>query len=131
MTAPFYAIAEHDDEYEKRKKSANYHISKNISDRTDIPENFLTVNKTCRKTYRKVEEQFIRYDAFEDADFIPMYLDSMIHYWANELFGDGTWSVIRNLDYRQIYIFCVNFQHLQKTFNMPVLYVVESRNQRR
>ena len=70
-----------------------------------------------------MEEEFIRYRGFEDANFVPMYLDCNIKLWANELFMDGTWSVARNVRYRQIYIFSINFQHLQKTFNMPVLYI--------
>ena len=53
--------------------------------------------------------------------FIPVYLESELHYLAHELFGDGTWSIVRNVEFAQYYIFCVNVNQAGKTFNYPIM----------
>ena len=37
--------------------------------------------------------------------FIPVYLESELHYLAQALFGDGTWSIFRNVEFGQYYVF--------------------------
>ena len=55
---------------------------------------------------------------------IPIYLESELHFLNHEnIFVDGTFSVCRNVEFNQIYIFSVNIQNSTntKTFSYPFL----------
>ena len=83
------------------------------------------------ETYEAEEEKFIHLE-METENFLPIYLESELQYLHNrELFGDGTWSLCRNLPNRmQVYIFSVSMNQLGKTFSYPVfLFLMKKREQ--
>ena len=57
-------------------------------------------------------------------NMIPIYLESELHFLNHKnIFVDGTFSVCRNVEFNQIYIFSVNIQNSTntKTFSYPFL----------
>ena len=90
------------------KRSAYYHMAKNRDATSGISRESLICRLTNPETYEAVEEIYIHLEQ-ETENFLPIYLESELSYLHDrELFGDGTWSLTRNLPNRmQVYIFSI------------------------
>ena len=96
-------------------------MAKNRDATSGISRASLVCRLTNPETYEAEKEIFNHLEKETD-NFLPIYLKSELLYLHNrELFGDGTWSLCRNLPNRmQVYIFSVSMNQLGKTFSYPV-----------
>jgi hypothetical protein len=76
-----------------------------------------------------VSEQFIHIDQ-EQPNFIPIYLKSEISKLnQKDIFCDGTFSVVRNLPFSQIYIFSILYSDSGKgVFSYPLFLFLMKKN---
>ena len=88
---------------------------------TEISDDVLHIENTDpNPPHLAINEKHIHLDK-QTNTFIPVYLESELHYLAQELFGDGTWSIVRNVEFGQYYIFCINVNQGGKTCNYPIM----------
>jgi len=100
------------------RRSSYYNQSKNRDEVSGISAKSLIVRNPI--TMRAIEEMHIHLTQ-KTENFIPVYLQSELHKLQNRvLFGDGTSSLCRNLNFCQIYIFSVSINEMGRTFNYPL-----------
>ena len=103
------------------RKSSYYKQSTSRDGALGISEDVLIIENTDpNPPHLALNEKHIHLDKSTDT-FIPVYLESELHYLTKELFGDGTWSIVRNVEFGQYYIFSVNLDNMDRTFNYPVM----------
>mgnify|MGYP000071794781 CR=1 FL=1 len=90
------------------ERQSSYYKLSNTRDVTGISDEVLHIKNTdANPPHLAINEKHIHLDKQNDS-FIPVYLESKLHYLAQELFGDRTWSTVRNLEFGQYYIICIN-----------------------
>ena len=106
-------------------RSSYYHQQKgkDKSAPGEIHEAITHLFDTDRATKRAIKLKLIHLN--DAANFIPIYLASELYLLSQPLFADGSFSVVRNKlgnhgKFCQIYIFSVNYQMNQRTFNYPL-----------
>ena len=87
------------------KKAGWYHQSKNTVTTDGVDPDFLEILNNVPGIFRNITEKWIHLDK-QTANFIPIYLESELsQLQMSDLFADGTFSICRNINYQQIYIF--------------------------
>ena len=105
------------------KKSGWYHQAKNSDKNDGVDPEFLEILNNIPGFFRPITEKWIHLDK-QTNNFVPIYLESeLCQLQMSDLFADGTFSICRNINFQQIYIFSKNISNSTntRTFSYPVL----------
>ena len=108
----------------KEKKSSRYFQAKNRNLINGVDEKLLKILRSSPDICSDpISETFIHLDE-ETSNFIPVYLKSeIIKLNHKDIYCDGTFSVVRNSEYSQIYIFSILYSNGGKgVFTYPVMF---------
>ena len=108
----------------KEKKSSRYFQAKNRNLINGVDEKLLKFLRSAPDICSDpISETFIHLDE-ETSNFIPVYLKSeIIKLDHKDIYCDGTFSVVRNSEYSQIYIFSILYSNGGKgVFTYPVMF---------